>query len=176
MFQPPLGLFPAGTSGPRQHLTSKSLWKFRCCSSVSFGSKRFQQQRSRGRDVTSKRRLDGGIERWTQKSRGRFHIHQLSSSFGFIIKVISVLCYYLTAASNRKLVQTSGCKVHKTLNFPNELSLGAVIAIFSGIMYFQDKISFSRFNFTSASRSRWSNASCEPYIRLSEPTFGWKRL
>ena len=30
------------------------------------------------------------------------------------IKVISVLCYYLTAASNRKLVQTSGCKVHKT--------------------------------------------------------------
>ena len=27
------------------------------------------------------------------------------------------------------------------------LSLGAVIAIFSGIMYFQDKISFSRFNF-----------------------------
>ena len=32
-----------------------------------------------------------------------------------IIKVISVLCYYLTAASNRRLVQTSGCKVHKTL-------------------------------------------------------------
>ena len=31
-----------------------------------------------------------------------------------IIKVISVLCYYLTAASNRRLVQTSGCKVHKT--------------------------------------------------------------
>ena len=31
------------------------------------------------------------------------------------IKVISVLCYYLTAASNRRLVQTSGCKVHKTL-------------------------------------------------------------
>ena len=22
----------------------------------------------------------------------------------------------------------------------------------------------------------WSYASCEPYIRLSEPTFGWKRL
>ena len=33
------------------------------------------------------------------------------------------MCYYLTAASNRRLVQTSGCKVHKTLNFQGKESI-----------------------------------------------------
>ena len=52
----------------------------------------------------------------TQASDIDFHVP------GIFIKVISVLCYYLTAASNNTrvlLVQTSGCKVHKTRRTAN---------------------------------------------------------